>query len=107
MAISASATARPPSLTSCTPVSDPSRTSVDQVVHGPGAVEVGGRRHPAVETVHDRGPLRTAELGRISPSTTMSSPARSCAAGGLAQLVDQPEHAATGVGWMSSSPDAL
>ena len=33
-----------------------------ELVDGPGPIEIGGRRHPAVETVHDRGPLRTAEL---------------------------------------------
>ena len=33
-----------------------------ELVDGARPIEIGGRRHPAVETVHDRGPLRTAEL---------------------------------------------
>ena len=39
------------------------RASATSSCRRPRRVEVGRRRHPAVETVHDRGPLRTAELG--------------------------------------------
>ena len=59
------------------------------------AVEIGDRRHPAVETVHDRGPLRTAELRRGSRrARRSSSPARSRGARRrVRELVDQAEHA--------------
>ena len=49
----------------------------DDVVHVARAIEIGGGRHAAVETVHDRGPLRTAELRpHRRRRTTMSSPVR-------------------------------
>ena len=96
IAISASATARPPSLTSCTPVTSRSATSsATNSCSARATVEIGDRRHAARLAVHDRGPLRTAELGpRSSPSTTIESPGAGAAGGGASrELVDQAEHA--------------
>ena len=81
----------------------------DELVHGAAAVEVGDRRHPAVETVHDRGPLRTAELGPdLAEHDDVVAGAQARAPGGRSRSSSiSPSTPATGVGWMSSSPDAL
>ena len=68
------------------------------------------RRHAAVEAVHDRRPLRAAELGAGSRrARRSSSPAASRGRGRavVAARRSRPSTPTTGVGWMSSPLDAL
>ena len=72
-------------------------------------VEIGDRRRAAVETVHDRGPLRTAELGpglaEHDDRLAGGEPRRRRAVASSSSI--RPSTPTTGVGWMSAPLDAL
>ena len=81
----------------------------DELVQRACRVEIGDRRHAAVETVHDRGPLRTAELGpRRAEHDDRRRPRAARARGGASSSSSmRPSTPTTGVGWMSAPRDAL
>ena len=111
IAISASATARPPSLHVVHTVAPRgrARASATSSCSARGRVEIGAGRHAAVETVHDRGPLRAAELGphRRRARRCRRRRATRAAGGRSCSSSIRPSTPTTGVGWMSSPLDSL
>ena len=94
-AISHSATASPPSLTSCTPATSRARTSsatsaCSRTAASRSATGGAPPSRPCTTAAHSDPP----SSARVSPSTTIDSPASSRDAGRRgAQVVDQAEHA--------------
>ena len=108
-AISASVTARPPSDTSCTPVTSRATTSVaHELVQRARDLEIGGRRRAAAQVVQAR-PLRAAELGPRCDRAARWRRRRGAPGRGGTDVSSsiRPTTPTTGVGSMSRPRDSL
>jgi len=80
----------------------------DQLVDGPGPLEIRLRWHPAVEPVHDRSPLRTAQVRPHRPQHhDVVARAHDGRGRAVAQIIDETEDTGDRRGVDVVVPDAL